>query len=126
VNSESILYLHTCANLYGIEPKYIMEADEKLRRNVWSMEERFQMWSESGETPKLSKKMGGRYERFKEAKKAEEEERELEAQRWKGMNDAMGEVEEEIEMEDTTAAMGGFAIGQQQSWMGDLTDRTRD
>jgi hypothetical protein len=103
-----------------------MEGDLKLRQNVWTQEERFEMWSASGETPKLSRKMGGRFERFKEAKKAEEEERELEAHRWKDMNDAMVDVEQEIEVQDTTAAMGGVAIGQKQPWLGDLADRTRE
>lgn len=103
-----------------------MEGDAKLRSNVWTQEERFEMWAASGETPKLSKKMGGTFERFQEAKRAEEEERKLEAQRWKDMNDAMVDVEQEIEMEDTTAAMDGVAIGQKQPWMGDLADRTRE
>lgn len=42
------------------------------------------------------------------------------------MNDVMGEVEDEIEAEGTTAAMGEFAISQQQPWQGNLANRTRD
>jgi hypothetical protein len=43
------------------------------------------------------------------------------------MNDAVGEVEEEIEMEDTTAALDELAVGQAQklAWTEDLADRTR-
>jgi hypothetical protein len=60
-----------------------------------------------------------------EAKKAEEERR-LNAQQWEAIENAVGEVEEEIEVEDTTAAMDDFAISQKLPWEEDLVDRTRD
>lgn len=126
MNPKPLFCLHTFANINGIEPKYVIDGEAKLRSNVWTQEKRFEMWAASGETPKLSKKMGGRFERFQEAKRAEEEERKLEAQRWKDMINAIVDVEQEIEVEDTAAAMGGVVIGQKQPWMGDLTDRTRE
>lgn len=102
-----------------------MEGDAKLRTNLWSQEERFEMMSANGERPS-GQKMGARFDRWQQAKIAEEEERNLEARRWKSMNDAMDDVQEEIEVEDTTAAMDGFAISQQLPWQENLADRTRD
>lgn len=109
-----------------------MEGDAKLRTNLWSQDERFEIMAANGERPS-SKKTGGRFDRWEqgkiaeeERKKAEEEERKLAQQQWKEIKDAMKDVEEEIEVDDTTAAMGGFAISQQQPWKGDLADRTRE
>ncbi|GAB7330882.1 hypothetical protein MBLNU13_g02410t2 [Cladosporium sp. NU13] len=110
----------------------IMEGDAKLRTNLWSQEERFEMMSANGERPS-GKKMGERFDRWEqgkiaeeERKKAEEDERKVEVQRWKEMNNAMDDVQDEIEAEDTTVAMGGFAISQQLPWKGNLADRTRE
>lgn len=116
---------HSFANLNGTEARDIMEGDKKLRSIVWSHRERDEMMLESGESP-MSKTGKKKLERTRREIEAEEEERRLAAEQWKGMNDAMGEVEDEIEVEATTAAMGEVAISQQQPWQGNLADRTRD
>ena len=102
-----------------------MEGDQKLRSIVWTQRERDVMMLEIGERPK-SKKGNMKLERTRREIEAEEEERRTTAEQWKSMNEAVGEVEEEIEIDDTTAAMDGFAISQQVPWQGDLADRTRD
>jgi len=102
-----------------------MEGDRKLRTIVWSQRERDEMMLESGEIPS-GRKAKMKLERTRREIESEQEEQRLAAEQWKSMNDAVGEVEGEIEMEDTTAAMDETAISQKLPWQGELADRTKD
>jgi hypothetical protein len=98
-----------------IETLDVMEGDDRLRQIVWTEQERLDFGGEKAAT--LSHR----------TKKKLARARRDGTQKWKAMNDAVGEVEEEIEMEDTTAALDELAVGQAQklAWTEDLADRTR-
>jgi hypothetical protein len=106
----------------------IMQGDRRLRQIVWTKDERVNKMIDNGEeAPSApSHKLAKGMEQLLAERKSAEEERKLAEQQWKAMDDAVGEVEEEIEVEDITTAMDKVAIGQKMPWGEDLVDRTRD
>lgn len=102
-----------------------MHGDKRLREAVWTQKERLAAMIANGEEAPNCRMQKRLNRALIEAKLAEEGRR-LAAEQWEATNNAVGEVEEEIEVEDTTAAMDGFAISQKLPWEEDLADRTRD
>lgn len=102
-----------------------MAGDKRLREMVWTQAERIAMMMASGEKAP-SRKMQKKLNNARHEARMAEEERRLEAAQRKAINDAVEEVEEEIEVDDAAAAMGGVAIGQKQPWEQHLADRTKD
>jgi hypothetical protein len=102
-----------------------MEGDKRLRQIVWTERERLAKMVVNGEEAP-NYKLAIKLDKFRQELKEAEEERKLAQQQWKEIKAAMDDVEEEIEVDDTTAAMGGLAISQQQPWKGDLADRNRE
>lgn len=114
-----------CANKNVTEARDILYGDRKLRSILWTQRERDEMTLESGEMLQ-SKKGSMKLERTRREIEAEKEERRVTAEQWKSMNEAVGEVEDEMEVDNTAAAIDGFAISQKQPWQGNIPDRTRD
>jgi hypothetical protein len=108
-----------------IEAMEITQGDRRLRQIVWTKDERVNKMIDNGEEAP-SHKLAKRMEQLLAERKSAEEERKPAEQQWKAMNDAVGKIEEEIEVEDTTTAMDKVAIGQKMPWEEDLVDRTRD
>lgn len=102
---------------------------KRLKQIVWTEDERKAFTLAEGGDWALSNKARKRMERERREAMVEariaEEERRLAITQFKGMRDAVGEVEEEIELEDTTAAMEQVVIGPKKPWNEQLVERTK-
>lgn len=71
--------------------------------------------------------LGGRSKRaLARERKAAEEEGKSALEQWSEAREAVGKVEDDMEVDDTAAAMSQVEIGQKQPWESDLVDRTKD
>lgn len=104
----------------------LKRGQDYLRQAVWTKAEREAMMVAAGREAELPRKAKKKLER---ARQAAEKEKETEKQsalgEWKETEDAIGGVEDEIEVEESTIALGRVKISEKQPWEGDLTDRTK-
>lgn len=118
------------------DQKGISWGEQRLQEQVWTQRERREKWVALGhdisDFPFGEHRRQRRRETYKanraarrRAHKASENEQTTFGE-WEGTKDAIGDVEEEIEFEDTMAAFRQTHVGVPKPWEEDVADRTKE